>query len=170
MKNKKQFLGFIFMAVILISFTQCSSAQKLQLQENVSFELGQVTFQRWVAGVQGGGSGIHMLINVVSNKNNVIFDSVYFRGYQTKIEIGKIDYIANFKTDLNQREDLIMSENGKEEFGNESPIKEANFPFKIADNECVISYLEKGTTKYLKVNNLVEKPKEDYPSAPPKQP
>ncbi|TYA52252.1 hypothetical protein [Formosa maritima] len=142
----------------------------MQLQETASFELGQVTFQKWIAGVQGGGSGYHMLINVISNKNNVKFDSIYFRDYKANIEIGKINYVANIKTDLNQRDDIIMNNNGQDEFGNKTPLKENNFPFKLAENECVISYIEKETTKYIKVENLIEKPKEEYPSAPPKQP
>jgi hypothetical protein len=168
MKIQKQFFGFISVIGIILCFTQCSSAQKLQ--EEASFLLGEVSYQTWVAGVQGGGSGIHMLINVVSNRNNVDFDSVYFRGYKAKIEIGKIGYIAHFKTDINQREDIIMSNNGKDELGNKSPFKEANSPFELTEDECVISYIEKNTTKYFKVKNLVKKPSEEYPSAPPKQP
>jgi len=168
MKIQNQVLSFIFISVIILSFTQCSSAQKLE--EKASFELGQVMFQNWVAGVQGGGSGIYMLIHVVSNKNNVVFDSIYFRGYKAEIEIGKMGYVANIKTEINQREDIIMSNNGQDEFGNKPPLKDSNFPFNLAENECVISYIEKDITKYLKVNNLVEKPREEYPSAPPKQP
>lgn len=168
MKINKHLLGIISIITILICFTQCSSAQKLQ--ENASFELGQVTFQNWVAGVQGGGSGYHMLINVISNKNNVDFDSIYFRGYKAKIEIGKINYVAGIKTEINQREDIIMSNNGNDEFGNKARFKDANFPFKLKDNECVISYIEKSTIKYYKVKNLIKKPSEEYPSAPPRQP
>jgi hypothetical protein len=168
MKRQNLFLSFITIIGIIISFTNCSSAQKLQ--EHASFELGKVTYQTWVAGVQGGGSGIHMLIDVDSNKNNVILDSVYFRGYKAKIEIGKIGYVASIRTEINQKGDIIMSNNGEDEFGNKPQLKEANFPFKLEDNECVISYIENKTTKYLKVKNLVEKPREEYPSAPPRQP
>lgn len=168
MKTQKQFLGFILIITILITFTHCSSAQKLQ--EKASFELGKVSYQKWIAGVQGGGSGYHMLIFVTSNKNNVTFDSIYFRGYKAKIEIGKINYVANIKTEINQKEDLIMSNNGPDEFGNKTPLKDPDFPFKLQLDECVISYIENHTTKYYKVENLVEKPKEEYPSAPPKQP
>ncbi len=168
MTASKQFMGLISIVFIFISFSHCSSAQKLQ--EKASFELCKVLYQKWIAGVQGGGSGYHMLIHVTSNKNNVTFDSIYFRGYKAKIEIGKINYVANIKTEINQKEDLIMSNNGPDEFGNKTPLKDPNFPFKLKNDECVISYIEKNTTKYLKVENLVEKPKEEYPSAPPKQP
>ncbi|GGG36320.1 hypothetical protein [Bizionia arctica] len=168
MKLQKQIFAVLSIIGIIISFTHCSSAQKLQ--EQASFELGQVSYQTWFAGVQGGGSGIHMIINVVSNKNHVVFDSVFFRGYKAKMEIGKIGYLASFKTDLNQREDVIMSNRDKDEFSNKTPLKEANDPFKLDNNECVISYIEKNTTKYLKVKNLVEKSREEYPSAPPRQP
>ena len=168
MAVRKQFLGVILIVFILISFTHCSSAQKLQ--EKVSFKLGEVSYQKWIAGVQGGGSGYHMLIHVISNKNNVIFDSIFFRGYRAKIEIGKIAYVAQIKTEINQREDLIMSHNGHDEFGNKTPLKAPDFPFKLQHDACVISYIENHTTKYYKVENLLEKPKEEYPSAPPKQP
>jgi len=168
MTASKQFMGLISIVFIFISFSHCSSAQKLQ--KKPSFNLGEVSFQKWIAGVQGGGSGYHMLIHVTSNKNNVTFDSIYFRGYKAKIEIGKIAYTAQIKTEINLREDLIMSHEGPDEFGNKTPLKDPDFPFKLQLDECVISYIENHTTKYYKVENLVEKPKEEYPSAPPKQP
>jgi|SRR5690554_1922589 len=168
MLTQKQFLGSVLITVILLSFTHCSSAQKTQ--DQASFELGPVSYQKWVAGVQGGGSGINVFIPVISNKNKVIFDSLYFRGYQTKIEKNNLEYVAYIKTELNRRKDLIMSNKTYEEFGNVAPLKETDFPFSLADNECVISYIENKTIKYLKIPNLLEKPKEEYPSTPPKQP
>lgn len=168
MKTQKQFLGFILITVILISFTQCSSAQKIQ--DQASFELDQIVYQKWVSGVQGGGSGINLTIPVTSNINKVVFDSIYFRGYQAKIEGTNPEYVAHIKTEINQKNDLNMSSKAQEEFGNVTPKEVINFPFNFADNECVISYIENNTTKYFKVNNLLEKPRAEYPSAPPKQP
>ena len=167
MKIQKQFLGFIFIFVILISFSQCSSAQKLQ--DQASFELGEISYQKWFSGVQSGGSGYHLSINVISNKDHVVFDSIYFRGYRAKIEAVKSLYIANIRTESNQTETITMS-NSKDEFNNKLPLELSQTPFNLADNECVISYIEKNTTKYLKVKNLIEKQRAEYPLTPPKKP
>ncbi|MCX7548821.1 hypothetical protein OS188_12740 [Xanthomarina sp. F1114] len=167
MKIQKQFLGFIFIFIILISFSQCSSAQKLQ--DQASFELGEISYQKWFSGVQGGGSGYTLSLNLISNKNNVVLDSVYFRDYRAKIEAGKSLYIANIITESNQSETITMS-NSKEEFGNKLPKELSQNPFNLVQDECVISYIENNTTKYLKVNNLMEKQRAEYPLAPPKKP
>lgn len=173
------FVSF-FMCFIMLSFSQCCTTKHTSkqdntnkmgdLQKNPSFELDSTYFQKWVAGVQGGGSGIHLYISVLTNKNQVVFDSAYFRGYKAKIEISKMGYIASFKTELNQKEDIIMTNKNHGEFGNKSPLNETYFPFKLNQNECVISYIEDHTKKYFKIENLIEKSMEQYPSAPPKQP
>ncbi|AUC82913.1 hypothetical protein CW733_12585 [Lacinutrix sp. Bg11-31] len=177
MKLYKTLVLLMLSVVVLTSFTQCSSSKKtsnlknnkqtLKLEDKGSFTLENIYFQSWIAGVRGGGSGIHMYITVKSNKNNVAFDSVYFKGLKSKIEISKMGYIASFKTEANQKDDIIMSNNKNAEFGNETQKKQ-DFPFELNDNECIISYIENNTTKYLLVENLQEKKRLEYPSAPPK--
>ena len=67
------------------SLTQCSSSKTNNNQGFVEFEtkpyfvLGDVFFQKWIAGVQGGGSGYHLYMIVKENKKHVVFDSAYFR-------------------------------------------------------------------------------------------
>ena len=165
------------MLFFMASFSNCSSAKKTNsetnklgtqdFQEKPSFTLDKTYYQYWVAGVKGGGSGIHMYVSVLTNKKNVVFDSVYFRGMQSKLELSKMGYIASFKTEANQKEDVIMSNEKKAEYGNKMPSKQ-NFPFQLKDTECVISYIEDTITKYSKIENLIEKPRDQYPSAPPK--
>jgi uncharacterized protein YozE (UPF0346 family) len=168
----------LFMLFLLASFSNCSSTKQANnkqankigmhnFQETPSFTLGETSYKYWTAGVKGGGSGINVLILVEENKDNVVFDVIYFRGMQSKFEAIKTGYVANFRTKANQREDIIMSTNKNAEYGNEIADK-ATFPFQLKDNECVISYIEDNTTKYFKIENLVEKPRDEYPSAPPK--
>jgi len=180
MKMLKTIIVSFFMCFIMLSFSQCCTTKQANnqetsnkmetLQEKPSFTLDSTYYQKWVAGVQGGGSGIHMYITVLSNKNHVVLDSAFFRGYKAKIEVSKMSYIAHFKTELNQKEDMIMTDKDQGEFGNKSPLKATDSSFKLTENECVISYIEDNTTKYFKIENLIEKPMEQYPSAPPKQP
>ncbi|WP_203460467.1 hypothetical protein [Lacinutrix sp. WUR7] len=42
--------------------------------------------------------------------------------------------------------------------------KKADFPFQLKGNECVIIYIEDSTTKYYKIEDLIEKPRDEYPS------
>lgn len=175
MKDYKSVTVIALLFVMLTSFTQCTSSKKIsdvndnqeayKLEENASFTLGETYFQSWVAGVKGGGSGIHMYINVLTNTNNVVLDSVYFKGLTAKVEISKMGHIASFKTKANQKEDIVMSNNNNAEYGNQIPIKQS-FPFELKNNEAVISYTENATLKYLLIKNIKEKSRIEYPSAP----
>jgi len=162
------------MCFVFASFSQCSSTKQAsqktmyKTQEKSSFTLDKTYYQHWIAGVKGGGSGIHMYISVLTNKNNVVFDSVYFRGMQSKLELGKMGYIASFKTEANQKADIIMSNEKNAEYANQIPNQEVRFPFELNEKECIISYIEDNTTKYFKIQNLLEKARQEYPSAPPK--
>ena len=172
MKHYKSVTVLVLLFVMLTSFTQCKSSKKIndnqqafKLEENASFTLSETYFQSRVAGVKGGGSGIHMYINVLTNTNNVVLDSVYFKGLKAKVEVSKMGYIASFKTKANQKEDIVMSNNKSAEYGNQIPTKQ-DFPFDLKDNEAVISYTENATLKYLLIKNIKEKSRIEYPSAP----
>lgn len=158
---------FIFILVLFI-FTNCSTAQKLQKSAPIS--LGEVYSQSWVAGVKGGGSGINLFIPVLNElPPNMQLDSVYFRGKGTKLEIAANNpslYIGRFSGKFNQKQDIIMSNDSKEEYGNQLPIKQEEIPFDLKDNECVVSYKDSNSSKYFKIENITEKKSEHYPSAP----
>ncbi|WP_452232847.1 hypothetical protein [Lacinutrix sp. MEBiC02595] len=161
---------------LMVNFSNCSSTKQASnqtnkismqdFQENPSFILGETSFKYWTAGVKGGGSGVNLFILMEKNKNNIVLDTVYFRGRESKLEAINSGYVANFRTLANQKEDIIMSTNKSAEYGNEIP-NQATFPFQLKDNECVISYIEDNITKYFKIENLVEKARDMYPSAPP---
>lgn len=151
-----------------LSFSQCSSSKKIL--ESAPVTLGEVYFQSWVAGVQGGGSGINLFIPIgESSQSSMVLDSVYFRGKVAKLET-KTDntlYIGRFLTAANQQSDLKMTNEDNGEYGNVLPSSTGNFPFQLKDNECVVSYQENNNTKYFKIENISEKARVDYPSAPP---
>lgn len=151
----------------MASFSQCSTAQKLQQKAPTQF--GEVYFQKWTAGVKGGGSGLNLFIPVMDK--SVEFDSAYFRGQVVKLEIKETNkgllYIGRFKTELNQpKQDLIMSSDSNKEYGNQLPSKAIDIPFELKEDECVISYIKDGKTLYYKIINITEKESLNYPSAP----
>lgn len=151
-----------------IFFTNCSTAQKLQNTAPVSF--GEVYSQKWVAGVKGGGSGINLFIPVSEEiPENIQMDSVYFRGKVVKLErvTGENPmFVGRFVTEFNQKEDITMSSDPKEEYGNQAPKLDKKSHFDLKDSECVISYKDGTDTKYFKIENITEQKVEHFPSAP----
>lgn len=155
MSNLFKYTALAFLVLTL--FLQCSSAQKLQ--ENVSFKVEQPYFQKWVAGVKNGGSGINIFIPVTNLKTNITLDSLYFRGHKVLLETKPNNpnlFIGRILTEANQNEDF-------------SPKTEAEIPFDLKENEAVIIYTENDKKKYYKIENIKEKQAEYFPSTPPKQ-
>ncbi|WP_299332664.1 hypothetical protein [uncultured Psychroserpens sp.] len=166
MKLLKRTLSLFVIVIVMVSFSQCSSAQKLQKKAPVQF--GEVYCQNWVAGVKGGSSGINLFIPV---ENTLVdLDSVYFRGKVAKLEKkfnNNLLYIASFKTALNQPKDMVLSSDPKEEYGNQLPENPMRFPFELKDDECVISYKKDGKTLYYKLTNIIQRESLNYPVARP---
>lgn len=168
MKVVKQVLGLIVMMLFMVSFSQCSSTKKLQ--DKAPMKIGDVYCQKWVAGIQGGGSGLYIFIPV--SDTSIILDSVYFRGRVTKLSPKYEDkniYVGNFIDQKKLKQDIIMSGDPKAEFGNKLPITQEeikDIPFDLKEDECVISYIDGKKTKYFKVDNIAEKQLIPYPSAP----
>lgn len=156
---------------MLSLFSSCTSAQKLQTESPINN--AEVYFQKWVAGVKDGGSGIDLFIPLLNKlPKNVELDSVYFRGKSArleKVEAENILYVGRFKTSFNQKPDIVMSSDPNEEYGNQLPILEKKSPFELKDSECVVSYKDGNGTKYFKIENIIEKQPQYFPSAPNKQ-
>lgn len=161
MKPLKKIVFFLFIPVFMMSFSQCGSTKKFQ--EEVPLEIGQVSYQNWVAGVEGGGSGVNLFIPIVSNSNNIILDSVYFKGKQAKLELKNQSlFVGRFKNAANQKKDIVMSSDRIAEYKNPIPKIPKKIPFELKDNECVISYLEKNKIKYFKIEGIVKKESKHY--------
>lgn len=158
-------LNIFSLTLFSVLILQCSSAQKLQKEAPIS--ISRIEVQQWLAGIQGGGSGINMEIQV-SEKTTINLDSVFFRGLRAKLKPAKTDYIAKFISSENQKREVIMSNKPNAEYANKLPVIIQKSPFELKDNECVISYKEAGKTKYFMYSNVIEKRRLDFPSAPPR--
>lgn len=184
----KLFSHAILGVVFMISMSQCSSSKASaatsakasegtteslsmpKLQDQAPFTLQKIVYQKWTAGVKGGGSGVHVYITVTENKSGAKFDSIYLNTGVGKIEIGKMGYFSRYNTPINTSKDMTMSGDPKDEYGNTAAVATYKNPFKLQANECVISYTdEKGTKRYYKTAKVSEKAPLQYPSAPPRQ-
>ncbi|XLS29329.1 hypothetical protein ACJD0Z_00575 [Flavobacteriaceae bacterium M23B6Z8] len=171
MKTMKTFIQLLLISFIMAVFSNCAGSQKLQ--QEVPFTMGTVYSQKWVAGVEGGGSGVNVGVPVDNLPEEIQLDSIFFRGkraplIQETTEKGNL-YMARFKTELNQKKDIISHEDPRMEVGNEPPSIEEKIPFELNENEAVISYTHKGKKKYYKISNVKPKPSVPYPSAPVKK-
>lgn len=153
-------------------FTNCSTAQRLQKSAPVS--LGDVYCQKWVSGVQGGGSGLNLFIpGSKEMPQSIQLDSVYFRGKGTKLEKVQLDnvmYVGRFDNDFNQKKDIVMSHDSEEEYGNQAPLLDTKIPFDLKNSECVVSYKEGTETKYFKIENITQKQPEHFPNTKQNKP
>lgn len=162
----KSFLNIFTLFFVISLLSNCSSAQKLQTKTPI--EIGEVYFQKWNAGVKEGGSGIDLYIPVLAElPTNIQLDSVYFRGSAAKLQKlkdGSNVFVGRFKSDFIQKPDVVMSSDSKEEYGNKAPNINKKIPFDLKDSECALSYKEGRETKYFKIEKIIEKAKQNYPS------
>lgn len=167
MKPFKNVFTLSIVSLLLLSFSNCGSGKTgdYSLTKNPPFSIEDSFYQKWVAGVQGGGSGIDVHLTFINLDEGVTIDSVYFRNkiaQARQVSQDPIKYIGNFKTNLNR--EVIMDIDAKKEAKNTPPYKT---PFQLEDNAAVISYSINGITQYYKVSNLREKEMLAYPQSKP---
>lgn len=143
-------LGAIFFALF---FIQCAT---LKLEENPPFTIKGATYSNWVGGMPGSG-GIDITFYYEAN-STVVFDSIYFKGRKTKVQLRKdrkgTNLFGKFYRKTKNSNDLQLNKNTTKEYGNEPPKKEDELPFELKENEAIITYKEEGKIKYYKVENI----------------
>ena len=158
----------LFYFLISMSFINCSTVKTNTFVEAAPFVITAPYYNSWIAGIEGGGSGVNVFLPV-SDTRNIDIDSIHFRGEKAIVEKKESLIIGRFKTTLNQSRDLIMSSNPKDEFQNKLIYKFDLSPFVLADNECVVSYRLQNKRHYYKISDLKKAPHIAYPSAPSKK-
>lgn len=162
MKNMKRIALYFFSSIMVYGLAQCKSGY--QLEKESSLEIGDAYYQYWVAGVEGGGSGINLFIPIKSVPENITLDSIYFRNKKSTIEMVNNNLaVGRFKSKTNTKKELIMSNEPFAEYANEVPKIPEKVPFDLKDDECVISYTENNRTKYFKISNIIKKEPKYFP-------
>lgn len=162
----KSLFAFIGCVLIPLTMTQCGTT-KTALQET-PFQTGEVYFEEWIAGVQGGGSGIDVYVPITEMTVAIELQMAFFRGKAAPLTSSTENlYIARFKTDLNNERDITMHADAIEEVVN-TPEVSASFPFPLADDELGVSYIMNGLLTYTKLTKIIQKESIPRPSAPPR--
>lgn len=150
------------MALVFMANSDCSNKQ---FSTDPPFEIDAPYMQKWMAGVEEGGSGVNLVIPMTNMEAGVKIDSVYFRGRQLELATkpgNDMLYVA-YWTDL-KKPDMTMSDEEGGEYGNPVPVIKSKY--KLKDNEAVIQYQYGGKTYYTKLADIAERPQLNYPSAP----
>ena len=148
-----QYILYIFFATTLIS---CNSTETIVQENNLS-----PSYQTWVAGVRGGGSGINFYIDLTSElPTHIELKRLIFRGYEVPFEKqDNLHFQAMIKTPGNQQ---------KYEEDNAPNVTSPKNDIKLQDNEAILVFSKKGKEYQQKITNVIEKPSLEYPSAKPK--
>jgi len=155
--------GFLISVIVLLTFSFCS-ASKNTFQKNPPFKVIKATYNSWVGG-QPGVRGITIYITIDNPKINL--DTVFFRKMKTKLKkdfsVASNTFVGSF-TLHNKEHDFILDKNSIKEFENTPTKTSLNTPFKLKNNEAVVSYIYKEKKYFYKVKNVIEVKKTQYPS------
>lgn len=148
--------------LLLIMNIQCASSQRIDKQNPI--EIKKAFFQKWIAGVEGGGSGFTLYIEVDAT-SEIQLEYAYFKGKKVKLNYKTNEpvYVGRYTNSL-KKPDLIMSDDPKEEFKNQIPKIEEKIPFELQGNQCVVSYINNGKSRFFKLENVTEKELQAYPT------
>ena len=143
--------------LLLFSITMIScSSQKKALQETL-----QASYETWVAGVRGGGSGINFYVDLKTPLSKEIeLEKVIFRGYEVPFEkIDSLHFIARIKTEGNQQKF-----DGDVTSKSTSPKTQ----YKLHPEEALLLFVKSGKEIKIIIKKVTERPMLEYPSAKPK--
>ena len=148
-----QYILYIFFATTLIS---CNTTETIVQENNLS-----TSYETWVAGVRGGGSGINFYVDLKTELSEEIeLKKVIFRGYEVPFEKqDTLHFIARIKTDGNQQK--IEGDDTKIYTSPKNALT-------LAENEAILIFLKNGKEIRQTIKEVKEKPMLLYPSTKPK--
>ena len=163
--------NLIIIVTLCFGLTSCSSQKALQT--DVPFEIGKATVQEWMGGREESGTGYLVTVPVSAITNEVRFLELFYRGQigQVTTENTEEGFMvqANF-ANAPSNPDLVMHDDPKKEVGNQPPSVQGGstkkFPFELASQEAVLSYVVKNRVKYVKISGLKEKTALIYSTKP----
>ncbi|MFC0603378.1 hypothetical protein [Winogradskyella pulchriflava] len=154
-KLKKAIYAIVFATVFSLNF-QCASSKVAEptFEAQAPFLVKPASFQEWYAGIKVGGTGINIFLPIYKVTENIEFKNVYFRNLKGELTWKEGKYVAILK-------------NPSKSYTFRVAEKPADYPFDLMDNECAISYIENGQTKYYKISALKEVAGTYYENGPP---
>lgn len=138
----------ILLASVVFGLMSCAS-QKLETN-NIPFEIGQSSFQRWSGGMEASGTGAELKIIISEPMADMSFEKIYFRGRafdcELKTENGISAIVASYKHD--ESTNSLVDKDG-------AKMQET---FELQPDQAIIAFLQGAEKlKYVKVDSIKEK-------------
>lgn len=149
-------IHYILTLFISATLLSCNATQTIVQENNLS-----ASYESWVAGVRGGGSGINFYVDLKTELSEEIeLKKVIFRGYEVPFEKqDALHFIARIKTEGNQQKFD----------GDDSQIYTSpKNALTLAENEAILIFLKNGKEIRQTIKEVKEKPMLLYPSTKPK--
>lgn len=166
--KKYNFLTLFISAIILLSISASCGTCKMEkesfvLTQNTPFTVKSSYCQKWVSGIKEGGSGLNIYAIINDISEGVTLKEFYFRGKSVDVKTSKdLIFKGYYKNDTNKG--VVMDNNLLIEAANTPPKIS---PFKLENNEAVLSYDYNNKVYYHKILNIEEKQIIAYPSMAP---
>ncbi|OIQ31030.1 MAG: hypothetical protein BM564_02115 [Bacteroidetes bacterium MedPE-SWsnd-G2] len=146
---------FFFFLLMLLS---CKSQDVNSVA--VKLPIAKATYQEWVAGVEGGGSGINIELQLTEALDSVItLNSIFYKDYGAKLKQVKDNpllFIAHINTPLNTDSKLVLGDN----VSSLSYIKDS---VKLKQGEAAVSFFVNGKERFQHIGKLQKKESLLYP-------
>lgn len=147
-------LLFGICSLLFLAMSQCTSIKELS---NPSF-IGETSYySTWVAGIEGGGSGLDFYIDLINIPGSITPIELYFKGKKAPVVLEKETYVVHFKTAANSKPEEVSSISASYD-----PTK---FPFELGVEEAILMYKENGKIQYTKIDKIKKKGHIAFPSA-----
>ena len=145
-----KYVLFLFLAI------SCSSQDKIIQENNLS-----ASYEAWVAGVRGGGSGITFFVDLnIPLENDIELKRVIFRGYEALFKKqDALHFAATIITAGNQQKTAINE--------GQTSIRPPSTAT-LAENEAILIFSINGKEVKQTIKKVKEKPMLQYPSVKPK--
>lgn len=146
----------VIFSIVLFSCKSTNGINELGFQSNPPFKVEKASYSKWLSD-QSGVHGISIQIQL--NKTTVAIDSVYFRNNSIKLNLDNSTSNSMYVGSMvlpNTNKNLQMNMDSKKEFGNTVPDISQKIPFKLAQNEAVVSYFYKNKRYYFKISEVFE--------------
>ena len=151
----------IFLSIIIAS---CHSKANIKSISNSNINLTSPPyFEKWIAGAEGGGSGINVFLPV-KKSHLIYFDSIHFRGYRVKVSYRNNMIVGRFISNRNKRDKVTLRSNIDHEGGNNFFKSNDSSYFKLSRNSCILSYRFQDKRMYCEFKNLEHKSSKPYPA------
>ncbi len=150
--NLKAIFTKVCVLVLLATHTQCATSQKMDTTPPIRID--KAYFEKWTDADNEAGFTVYIPADATAK---LTLDFAYFKGKKITLILDTDTSVYKGRYIYPKRDnDLIMSDDPKKEFKNTVTGIE-RIPFRLKDNECVVTYTKDDAQGHFKIDNLPEK-------------